>query len=252
MATVLHELLAVENGLAETANRVQKETTKTLGTKETLFTGLNKSHIIFAEENQHLVQAPEIKEVQSTVDEQLLFLGSNLARYWDVTLQKETTNQHAKGNITIGGIDIATDVPAIVLLSMEKKLTALLATYNAIPTLDSSKSWDVDAGHAKLGVFRTAHPRENQHTVTYKTWEEVSAATKEHKAQIVQVEKTDVIGKYVLVDYSGALTSLDKANKLKRLTQLIAAVKTARQRANNQEVDTTATFGSALLDYING
>lgn len=37
---VLHELLAVEQGLAETANHVTKDTIKNLSERKTLFEGL--------------------------------------------------------------------------------------------------------------------------------------------------------------------------------------------------------------------
>ncbi len=41
---VLHELLAVEAGLAETATRISKEVTKVLDSKSSLFTGMYKAH----------------------------------------------------------------------------------------------------------------------------------------------------------------------------------------------------------------
>ncbi len=135
---------------------------------------------------------------------------------------------------------------------MEKKLDALLATYNALPTLDAAKGWREDKTYAKKGVWITTHDRENQHSITYKTYEEVSPATKEHKAQIVQVEKTDIIGKYIIQEFSGAITSLDKAERLERLTAMIRAVKTARQRANSTEVKTNLKFADAIFGYING
>jgi len=216
--TVLHELLAVEQGLAETGNRVQKETTKTLASKRSLFEGLSKAHEIFNDEEQHLVQATEIKEVQDTVDNQLQYLGTELARYWDVGLQKEEANQRAKADIVVDGITLAIGVPSIVLLGMEKKLASLLETYNAIPTLDASKAWEEDPNYNKRGVFRTKHERETQQTRVVKDWKEVSPATKEHKAQIVQDEKTEVIGKYIISEFSGAISSLDKAERIQRLT----------------------------------
>ena len=250
--TVLHELLADEQGLAETANRVQKETTRTLESKRSLFEGMSKSHIIFADDKQHLVQATEIKEVQDTADKQLDYLGTELARYWDVGLQKEEANQRAKGDIIVDGDVLATGVPSIVLLGMEKKLASLLATYNAIPTLDASKAWELDPNYSMLGVYRTKHAVERQHAVVVKDWKEVSPATVQHKAQIVQDEKTDIIGKYVISEFSGAVSSLDKAERIQRLTSLIRAVKSARQRANNTEVLPDLKFGEALLGYING
>ena len=248
----LHELLAVENTLGETANRIRKETTKTLATKETIFAGMTKEHIIFDDELQHLKQATDVKEVQSTTDEQLKFLTDNLIKYWDVTYQKDDANQRAFADIVIDGKTIVEKVPSTTLLSMEKKLDSILATYNALPTLDAAKAWKPAEGYGKKGVWVTVHDRENQHTITYKNYEEVSPATKEHKAQIVQVEKTDVIGKYIIKEFSGAVTSLDKAERLERLTKLIAAVKTARQRANSVEVNTKLKFADAIIGYING
>ena len=250
--TVLHELLAVEQGLAETGNRVLKETTRTLETKRSLFEGLSKAHEIFSDDEQHLVQATEYKEVQDTVDGQLDFLADELARYWDVGLQKEEANQRANADIIIDGNVLAENVPSIVLLGMEKKLEKLISTYTAVPTLDASKAWEVDPNYDKRGVFRTKYDRETQQTRVVKDWVEVSPATKEHKAQIVQDEKTEVIGKYIISEFSGAISSLDKAERLQRLTKLIRAVKSARQRANATEVNTELTFAKNLLDYING
>lgn len=247
----LHELLAVESGLAETSTRLIKEVTKTLESKTSLFAGMHKSHQIFNESEQYLTQAPEIKEVESTVAEQLNYLGNELARYWDVSLQKEEANQRAKADIVINGTVIAKDVPSIVLLSMEKKLTALLATYNVIPTLDTAKAWELDSTYARTGVFRTKNVTERQQTQTTKKWQEISPATVQHKAQVAEVDSTVVIGKYVVTEFSGATTSLDKAEKLQRLTALIRAVKVARQRANNTEVNTELKFGMALLNFIN-
>jgi len=252
MSTQLHELLAVEQGLAETANRITKETTKTLDSKRAIFTGLSKSHEIFDEDSQHLKQAPEFKEVQSTVTEQLDFLGNELVKYWDVGLQKEEANQRAKADIVINDLTIVSDVPSIVLLSMEKKLASLLAVYNAIPTLDAAISWEAAPEYAKANVFRTKYVTERQHSTTSRDFVEVSAATREHKAQIAEKEKISVIGKYTITEFSGAISSYDKAEKLQRLTTLIQAVKKARQRANNTEVATDLRLGSALLSYING
>ena len=251
MPTQLHELLAVEQGLAETANRITKETTKTLVSKQSIFEGMNKAHTIFADDQQHMVQAAENKEVQSTVNEQLDFLNVSLSQYWDVTLQKEEANQRAKADIKIDGVVIAADVPAIVLLGLEKKLISLLAVYNGIPTLDAATAWEEDPSNAKANVFRTKFPTERQQSQTKKVYREISAATVQHKAQIAEVEDTDIIGKYTVTEFSGAISSANKADKLAKLTALTRAVKQARQRANNTAVITDLTIGATLLGYIN-
>jgi len=248
---VLHELLAVEQGLSETANRITKETIKTLSTKQSIFAGMNKAHTIFAEDQQHLVQATEYKEVQSTADEQINFLNTEIARYWDVTLQKEEANQRANADIIIDGTTLATNVPSIVLLGLEKKLTSLLAVYNALPTLDAATAWESDPSASKDGIFRTKYPEERQHNVTELKYIIAAPATERHPAQVKEQSITDVIGKYVITTFSGAITSYDKAARLEKLTKLIRAVKKARQRANNTEVNTDLTIGATMLKYIN-
>lgn len=249
--TVLHELLAIEQGLAETANRLTNEVTKTLSTKKSIFEGMSKAHEIFSEDNQHLKVATEHKEIVSTVDEQTDFLGTELVKYWDVTLQKEEANQRATADIIINGNIIAEAIPSIVLLSMEKKLSSLLNVYNALPTLDAATAWERDEAYAKPNVFRTKHVTERQHSVTTKKYVTVSPATKEHPAQMASQDVVDVIGKYTITDFSGAVTSHDKAKRLEKLTTLIRAVKKARQRANNTEVKNDLKFGQKLFDFIN-
>ena len=248
---VLHELLAVENGLAETANRITKEVTKTLGTKQAIFTGMTKEHTVFADADQHLVQATEHKEIQSTVDEQINFLNGNLAQYWDVTLQKEEANQRAKADIVIDGETLATDVPSIVLLGLESKLTSLLAVYNAIPTLDAATAWERDENYAKPNVFRTKYAEERQQSITTTGFVTASEATEFHPAQVIKQDSIDVVGKFLVTNFSAAITSHDKAKRIAKLTTLIRAVKKARQRANNTEVTTDLAIGSDLLNYIN-
>jgi len=249
--TVLHELLAVEQGLAETANRIAKETTKSLSTKHDIFAGLTKEHKIFSEDNQHMVQATEYKEVQSTVKEQLDFLNNEIAAYWDVTYQKEEANQRANADIVVEGEVLIANVPSIVLLGLEKKLISLVAIYNAIPTLDAATAWEEDPSNTKANIFRTKYVEERQQSVTTNKYIEISPATKEFKAQIAEQSSTDIIGKFLITKFSGTITSYDKAAKLEKLTKLTRAVKKARQRANNTEVNIELKLGKILLDYIN-
>lgn len=248
----LHEILAVEKSLAESANHVIKDTIKNLAERRTLFEGQTKTHQIFDDSKQHLVQATENKEVQSTVNEQIDYMASTVAQYYDVILQKEVANQTARADIVIDNHVIATDIPAIVLLGLESKLLSLVAVYNSIPTLDAAKSWTPAAGYAKPNVFVGTFPEERQQSVVSKTWKEISPATANHPAQLKEVESTDVIGKYTIVSFSAAITSEDKAARIARLQALIRAVKEARQRANNVEVTSFPGFGSALFNYING
>lgn len=249
--TVLHEILAVEQSRGQTANKLLKEATKTLGDKRSIFEGMQKEHQIIDDAKQNLKQATEHKEVESTVDEQLDFLGSALFTYWDVIIQKDEANQRAKADIIIDGNILAEGVPSTTLLGMEKKLENLYALYNAIPTTDSAKAWESADNYAKKGVWRTKHPEERQHKVVNKEWQIIAPATKEHPAQTKEISKEEILGKYIVTTFSGALSPLDKAERLERLTKLTNAVKEARQRANGIEVKNDLKFGEDLINYIN-
>lgn len=246
---VLHEILAVESQLNTNAQAVMNSVGRNL-TKESIYAGMVKSHVIFDEEMQHLVQPTEHKEVQSTVDMQLDYLAKELTKAWDVYATKEATNQVAKADIMVDGRIIAADVPSIVLLGLETKLDKLMKIYTMLPTLDSARAWEEDHSAELRGIFRTKHETERFQTKTEKKFITVVEATKEHPAQVTQQEETTNIGKYIQTDFSGALTSFDKAERIQRLAALQRAVKQARQRANLQEV-IELQISQALFNYVN-
>jgi hypothetical protein len=244
----LHELLAVEGDREKVAKKLTAESIRTMG-KENLFTGRTRSLVMFDpdRENDNFVESTP---VTTTVDENLEYLMKPLASYWDVVLQKDLSNQNALADLVVDGNVLAKDLPATFLLGMESKLAQLRQLYEAIPTLQPGFTWEVDP-QQKDGIFRT---RDDQ--ITFKTEKDVefrvaSEATKEHKAQIVQLERTNNVGKYTTAQYSGMLTPADKAARLARIDVLLGAVKQARQRANATEAS-KAHVGEVLLDFING
>lgn len=248
--TVLHEILAVEQGTATNAKYLTTELLKKFSTKQTLFAGQIKEHQIFSEDEQHLKQATDYLEVQSTVDAQLAYVGNELANYWTVFFQKEETNQQAKADIIVDGVVLYEAVPATALLGMETKLTQLMALYSAIPTLDAAKAWE-EAPAIGEGIFQTKHAQERIQQRSEDEYVTVAPATDRHPAQVIKQTKDVAVGKYTVSSLSGAIPSVDKAERIQRLTALIRAVKQARQRANQAEVDTSVEFGSRLLDFIN-
>jgi hypothetical protein len=248
--TMIHELLAVEQSLSEQAVRVHKDAVKTLSTKRTIFEGLVKSHERFNDEEQHLVMPTEHKEVTTSVDAEMDYLGTQLTRYWDCFLQKESANQTAHADIIVDGAVLASRVPAIVLLAMEKKLAGLISLFSAIPTLDAATTWEVAPGQAD-GVFQTKHATERQQTTSEDEYVTIVKATDKHPAQVVKQQKVAVVGKYTQTNFSACIASVDKAERIMRLQQLIRAVKQARQRANVAEVNNSLKFGDAIWSFIN-
>lgn len=243
----LHEILAVEQGLAATAKKLSTESIKTFG-KENLFTGRTTRMEMFDEGQSHL-NTVETQVLETTVDENLEYLRDAIAEYWDAVLQKESANQHAVADLEIDGINVASNIPATFLLGLETKLKDLRQIYEAIPTLPPGKAW-VEDKTERPGIFK-----DNNDETRFKTEKDVefkiaAEATEHHPAQIVQLSRTNNVGKYTVVTKSGMLAPVDKAARIKRIDKLLRAVKKARQRANNVSVN-DEKIGETLIDFIN-
>lgn len=246
----LHEVLAVESSLALVAVKLFKESIRTLS-KDNLFTGEVKSHTMFGDENQHLVQATQSRAVTSTVMENLKYtFNEGFAPYWDAVAQKDDANQRAKADIIIDGIVIAKDVAGTTLLGLEAKLSSLLEMFNAIPTLPPGIVWEVDSTQ-KEGIYRNPILEERMQSVKVPDHKVLYEATQHHPAQIEKYESTQNIGKFTLASFSGMVPPIEKANLIKRLQSLISATKQARQRANCVEIN-DVHIGKSLTDYLLG
>lgn len=242
----LHELLAVESDLKNTANSIFNETVKTFTSKQDHFTGMARVYDVILEGSEPL--PPEGKEIVTTVKEKLDYLKVSQAAAMDAIYQKELANTKAKADIVFDGQVIAESVPATVLLSLEKHLTALQSVYRVIPTLEPGKSWERDTHRAN--TYRTP-VRQTLRTTKTKDWRVVVPPTDKHPAHVVEEMKDVVLGRWNVTDYAGMLTPVEKSEMLGRLDKLLQAVKQARCRANNEEV-VHAEIGEKLFSIIHG
>ena len=74
-------------------------------------------------------------------------------------------------------------------------------------------------------------------------------ATEKHPAQIDQWTEDKVVGKFTTKLFSGKMTPIDKSQILARLDKVIAEVKKARMRANQEEAK-ESKIAKQLFDYI--
>lgn len=242
----LHEVLAVESTLNKAANKLVEESERTFK-KTNLFSGQLRALTMFDEEKKHL-NTSEQTELVTTVDENLSYITDPIAQYWDAVLQKDLTNQQATADIVVDGTTIARDVPATFLLGLETKLGEIRKLYDSIGTLAPGYKWEEDA-QERPGIFKATDKAmfKTEKDVEFKV---VVEPTQYHPAQIVELAKTNNVGKYDTTMWSGLLTPLEKAMRIKRIDTLLLAVKKARQRANNTEL-VTAKVGKDLLMFIN-
>ena len=245
MTAKLHEVLAVEKDLSNTSSRMISEAIKTFS-KDNLFKGSVKEVELFDEEEKAL--ANETIKLETNVYDILNYAFIETANFWDSTLQKDKSNQVAVADIIVDGNVIASAVPSSFLLGLEGKLNSLMQLFQSIPTLEPGREWVLDESYGE-GIFKDKHPREQFKTKKDKEFKTVAPSTDRHPAQVVPMDVVTNVGKITTTNWSGMISSAEKANMMKRLSTLLRAVKKARQRANNTNL-VDGHIGKDLLSYI--
>lgn len=245
----LHELLAVETHLENQANKTRTELVGTFEKKRHLF---EEKQVTFSPLAEGQKQETSVQStIQTTVQEELTWVQTFLAKALDASLQVAEANTKARADIILedaAGTVLATGVPATALLELEKRVAEVKHLVEAIPTLDPAKGFSVDSAHAKR-AFRARDIRKPR---TQKTKEVLTLhpATKEHPAQVQLIDKDVLVGHTEEQEWSSLITPADKADLINRVEIVARAVRQARSRANNVEIDNTKRIGASLLGYI--
>lgn len=253
MSARLHQLLAAESDVKDRWKKIHAESLTVLGKPE-YFKGHEKSLSLTKEFDVPTKTAMEaagadLKIVTTTVDKRLAYDGEFFGARVNHQLQKELTNQQAKADLVVDGVVIGRALPATFLLSMEQLLTERRALYAAAPTLAAGIEW-IEDPQAGAGFWKGKNP--DKATKTEKTVKaiELVKATEKHPAQIEKLPEDITIGLFTTVHKSGMWTSARKAEVLKRIDKLLVAVKQARAKANEQEIDIGTNIGGEILKFL--
>jgi hypothetical protein len=247
MMAKLHELLAVGGNLDTQATQVLAELTATFDKKRHLF----EEKITTFQSNEEGVPAVTESQssIQSSVAAEIEWISGILSKSLDVSYQIDEANTKARADVvTEDGETILKDVPATTLLSLEKELAKVLHLAKNIPTLDPAKGFALDSDRPK-GTYRA---REVNKPRTKKINKPVvmHPPTKEHPAQVVMGSEDIVTGTIREQEWSSMITPALKADVIGRIEVLTRAVKKARAKANEAEVDqSTLKLGQKLLAY---
>lgn len=241
----LHEVLAVENDLKNAVTKILGETISTFNKKQILFNGFVRTYTPVDREDVETFE-PEKKEIEYSVKEKLKYTLKHFERFLNVVFQKECTNTKAKAEIKVDGRVLVSDIPATMLLALEKYLVELRKVFNVAPTLDVGKNW-VSDGTAIDRFYAIEKPQYR----TKKTMKPVvlHPATKEHPAQVEKVTEDIRAGQWDIKLFSACLTIKQKSDYLEKVDILIRAIKQARARANMEEVGKTK-IAKIIFDYI--
>lgn len=250
--TKLHELLAAEGNLETQAIQTTSDLKNTFEKKRHLF---EEKRTLFTPSEEGQQQKVESQsDIQSTVRKELAWVGEHIVKAVDASYRVSETNTLARADIVLedGGI-LASQVPATTLLELEKRLNDwILSLVKTIPTLDPAKGFRSDDARTNQTQGKIYKAREVTKTRTRKDAKVIVKydATKEHPAQ-TELFVVDVpIGTISEEEWSGLITPGEKAEMLDRADKLIRAVRCARSRANDQEVNTKLKIGATLVAYV--
>lgn len=247
--TKLHEILAVEDSLNTVFTDAVKESVDTFSNKEHLF----KGHQIIVEPlavdtdgRTDIAPGMEEHDVAETVPSKLEFLLTHFVKAFDVYAQKEKTNQSAKSDLIVNGDVLIKDCPATMLLGLETKLKILRGALLSIKTNNRALGW---VAAAQPNVWAA---RRDEKFITKKVQRErvVIQPTEHQPGQFTTYTEDVQVGKKITTHYSGLIDPQTKSDYIARVDILLRAAKKARQRANQQDVDTKFKVGKVIKNFI--
>ena len=241
----LHELLAVAGSLATQSLKVLTDRGKTFESKRHLFESKLVQFDSSVEGIPSTIEAQS--DIQSTVAKELEWISAHVSKSLDANLQIADANTKAKADIVMeDGTVLAAGVPATALLELEKSITQIHTLVSAIPTLDPAKGFDLDPATNTYRARPITKNRTKKDKVVIVKYE----ATKEHPAQTELIDKDVPIGSISEQEWSGLITPSHKAELIANVESVGRAIRQARSRANEQEIDKSKKIGQALLNKI--
>lgn len=245
--TKLHELLAVESNLENQAAKCRSDLTATFEKKRHLF---EEKRVTFTPAGEGTIPVTETQsDIQTNVNKELDWVQTHLVKALDASYQVAEANTVARADVVLeddAQTVLLTGVPATALLELEKRVAEIAALITAVPTLDPAKGFVKDDSrnlYRAREVNKTRTRKEKKVFIKYE-------ATKEHPAQTELLDQDVNVGTIQEQEWSGLVTPAEKAELINRVEMVARAVRRARSRANDVEVDTKKKIGNRLLSYI--
>ena len=191
-------------------------------------------------------QPSESKLVQVKVVEALKDAKTILTNLWEIVGVQDVGNTIAKADVVLeDGTVLATSVPVKHLLFLEKQLDNITKLISSLTILDPAQDWTYDSNKDSWVSKPITTLRTKKTTVPLV----LSPATDKFPAQVKDITEDVVVGTWQQVNYSGGIPAKVKKDALERLTQVKDAVKSARELANQQDVE-DVDVNSKILDFI--
>jgi len=188
---------------------------------------------------------PEHQRVQFRAEDILRSVGEAMTELMDATAIQEWANTKARADVRVGDEVLIPQAPVTYLLFMEKQLTDLHTFVSKLPVLSPAEEWKYDDNDKlfKTPAQKTERTKKVQRPIT------MYEATKEHPAQTQLITEDIPVGFWNTVKHSGALPPSRKELLERRVADLLAAVKAAREEANMIQAE-KQEIGQKVFDYI--
>lgn len=242
----LHQQIPITADAKRRSQQVLTEVYHALQRAET-FTGMERTYAAYADDGDRI--PPEKTHVRAQAQDLIDQIKAPLIARIDAVNALDTANANAQADIVLAdGTVIAREVPATVLVQLEKQLNDLRTTISAIPTLPNDTIWTA----RQDGTFE-AEPTTTIRNLKTQVAVTLAAATDKHPANVQLVQKDVAVGEFTTRKLSGAMPIRERKALLARLETLQSAVKVARAAANNTLVpDQPAVLGKSVVQYILG
>lgn len=240
--TKLHEVLAVVQGKTSRAMRELTDLHRRTQV-EGLTVGRVRTYEPRDDEGDRLPD--ESQHVQLVVEDVFRLVARTQTPAFDVVATRDAGNMAATADVVVDGEIVLVDMPAVTLIYLEKRLADLHTFVSKLPVLPAAQRWNYDN-------FQGVHVSEPVTTVSKRRVPTAFVRFKgdeHHQPQVDRIEVEETVGHWTTVLLSGALPPTRKAELLERVTKLIEAVKVARTRANEVDVE-QVRIGQAVFDYL--
>lgn len=244
----LHELLAVENDLRGQAETCRADLKKTFESKGHHFT---KKLTTFKPTKEGIPEKMEEQlALQTTVRKELGWIGDKIAKAMDLGHQVDMANTTAKADVVLDdGTVLLKDMPATSLLRLEHRIAEVKELAASVGTLDPSKGFALDPTEGE-GIYR-ARDIEGFRTEKQFKFVVMVPPSDRHPAQVKELMTDEPIGTLLKQEWSSLITVADKGDMLDRIEELSRAVKKARARANEIDIDVRQNkIGDAVIGYM--
>ena len=247
MGSKLNQIIAVEKGIKTKTGRIVSDAHHTLK-KQDLFNGHAKTFKPADEDpSKPTGEAlpPDNMKVKFRVEEIIKKARNGWAELFNITAMRDFGNTVAKSDVVVDDTVVLENVPVTYLLFLEKQLDDLYTFVSKLPTLDPGEIWEKDLNQDMYATKPADTIRTKKMSRAFVLYE----ATTEHPAQVKEIVEDVLHGTWSTIKYSTALRVSDLNVYLEKVEKLQRAVKFAREKANEQEVDKNK-IGEQLLKYV--